>query len=334
MTQLSLGQMDLPEFSEVVEFEGSNYAYNYELGILKQSNDEKWNIINENTYHNLFVYEDKLITGNADDGYFELDTSTIVLSEFDTTSLLRELQNFKPNEVFLEKISAGCFHYSMISYQYDLSGVNFNLVPSNNSIENFIPKKLFLNQVLHITKMTVQNINHQLTFKEFGITKKELSNFMKEFDCIEDDFEIMFSKYYDRFQFNKENRCEVYSNVKSLSSDINNLNSKEMNDIFINPKFFTISTSSITDVLRLKNKNGVEISISNSDWETSLGKITWLIEYKGFLFKSNSIALRDEIDQLSDGQLIDTAYLSKEEQLLRIIKSLYHNKYQEYPFKF
>lgn len=102
--------------------------------------------------------------------------------------------------------------------------------------------------------MTVQNINHQLTFKEFGITKKELSNFMKEFDCIEDDFEIMFSKYYDRFQFNKENRCEVYSNVKSLSSDINNLNSKEINDIFINPKFFTISTSSITDVLRLKTK--------------------------------------------------------------------------------
>lgn len=264
-----------------------------------------------------------------------LDQRLVVdIDEQKTTKygLPKSLFNLSANKIekfSIEIGSQGCFHNDKQYKEYQLKNNTFKLIKKGKQFLSKMDKEIS-SEILNDIVIEINNSRFkELTVNDLEVSKKDLENF-KNF--IDNEAKRIKKKGYDRLDYNNyytfPGENTDFSFYKNVADRFESIPSSVINEVF-NKGYGNWSTTSVWRKITIDFNNGDVLTIENSDDKPNYLYTPWLINFNGLIIKSNSLALGQKINELTEGDLYSDASKEKKYAIYKVADFLYKQTLSE-----
>lgn len=279
---------------------------------------------------NAVVFKNQIVVA---DNY--LDQRLVVdIDEQKTTKyeLPKSLFNISENKIerfSIESGSQGCFHSDRQFKEYHLKN---NLFKLHKKDKRFLSKmdKEINPQLLNELVNEIDNSRFkELTVNDLKVSKKDLEHFK---DFIDNEVLKIKKKSYDPLDYNNyytfPGENTDFSFYKNVADRFESIPNSVVNEVF-NKGDGNWSTTTVWRKITLDFTNGDVVTIENSDDKPNYLYTPWIINFNGLIIKSNSIALGQKINDLTEGDLYSDVSKEKKYAIYKVADFLYKQKLNE-----
>ena len=243
--------------------------------------------------------------------------------EYELPKSLFNLSENKIEKFSIEIGSQGCFHNDRQYKEYQLKKSSFKLIKKGkrflSKMSNEISPQILNDIVKEIDSFRFK----QLTIKDLKVTKKDLENFKAFIDKEEQKIK---KSGFDRFDFDNyymfPGENTDFNFYKSVADRFESIPNSVINEVF-NTGYGNWSTTTNWRKLTVDFKNGDVLTIENSDDKPNYLYTPWIINFNGLIIKSNSLALGQKINQLTEGDLYSNVSKEKNYAIFKVADFLY-----------
>jgi hypothetical protein len=279
---------------------------------------------------NAVIFNDQIIVAdNHLDKRLAVDINEKKTVEYELPKSLFNLSENNINKFSIEIGSQGCFHSDRQFREYQLKKGYFKLTAKGKGFLSKMDKEINP----HILNKIVNEIDNsrfkQLTIKDLEVTENDLMNFK---DFVDKEKQKIKKKGYDRFEFDnyyafpgENTNFEFY---KSVADRFESIPDSIVNEVF-NTGYGNWSTTTAWRKITIEFKNGDILTIENSDDKPNYLYTPWIINFNGLIIKSNSLALGQKINELTEGDLYTDVSKEKNYAIYKIADFLYKQTLRE-----
>lgn len=278
-------------------------------------------------------------TGNATKFQNELLFSDAALQDYYTVDLANSsYKRFElPKELFnlnkktiksftVEKGSQGCFHNDNQSVVYKLKGENYVAAArSKNQSLTGMPAQVPATAIKDIVAEVNDSRFKQVTLADLKLTEKD----MKAYTALIDEQERKLRKNGsdwtasdNPYSFPGENAD--FNFYRSVANSMHTIPDSVVNKVF-GRSYGSWSTTSDWVKFTFTFNDGSALTVSNTDDKPNYLYAPWVIDYNGLVFKSNSLALGEYLNELTNGKLLEATPKQKKYALYQIADYLYRS---------
>lgn len=260
---------------------------------------------------NAVIFKNQIVVAdNYLDKRLVIDIDEQKTTEYELPKSLFNLSKNKIDKFSIEIGSQGCFHSDRQFREYQLKRDYFKLSAKGKRFLSKMGKEINP-QILNEIVSEIDNSRFkQLTIKDLNVSEKDLENFKNFIDKEEQKIK---RNGYDRFEFDNfytfPGENTDFDFYKSVADRFESIPDSIVNQVF-NTGYGNWSTTTDWRKITMEFKNGDILTIENSDDKPNYLYTPWIINFKGLIIKSNSLALGQKINELTEGDLY--AYVSKE----------------------
>ena len=273
---------------------------------------------------NAVIFDNQIvIADNYLDKRFVINIDEQKISEYELPKSLFNLSKNKIDKFSIEIGSQGCFHSDRQFREYQLKRDYFKLSAKGKRFLSKMDKEINP-QILNEIVSEIDNSRFkQLTIKDLDVSEKDLENFKKFIDKEEQKIK---RNGYDRFEFDNfytfPGENTDFDFYRSVANRFETIPNSIVNQVF-NTGDGNWSTTTVWRKITIEFKNGDILTIENSDDKPNYLYTPWIINFNGLIIKSNSLALGQKINELTEGDLYADVSKEKNYAIYKIADFLY-----------
>jgi hypothetical protein len=279
---------------------------------------------------NAVVFKNQIVVAdNYLDKRLVIDIDEQKTTEYELPESLFNLSKNKIDKFSIEIGSQGCFHSDRQFREYQLKKDYFKLSAKGKRFLSKMEKEINP-QILNEIVSEIDNSRFkQLTIKDIDVSEKDLGNFKNFIDKEEQKIK---KNGYDRFEFDNyytfPGENTDFDFYKSVADRFESIPDSIVNQVF-NTGYGNWSTTTVWRKITIEFKNGDVLSIENSDDKPNYLYTPWIINFNGLIIKSNSLALGQKINELTEGDLYDEVSKEKNYAIYKVADFLYKQALSE-----
>ncbi len=237
--------------------------------------------------------------------------------------------DLKVTKVVFENGSRGCFHFKRSQETYTRNGNKF-VIDSIRKSFGLFPKPILELDVAAIERLikTVDGSRFsKVSLADLNITENDIREFKlfidKEKERIIESEEYNFD-YHNPYSFFEEEETD-FNFYKSVADSLSKLNKDEINNVF-GEAYGNFSTTTDWRKITFVFQNGKKVVVENTDDKPNYLYSPWVVDFEGLKFRTNSILLGQQLDEITNGQFFSEFVRDKKYALFKIADYLYRKK--------
>lgn len=328
--ELLTAEIPISEPYNKVSYKGNEYGFDINDILSYDEKKSVWYRYKKLDFpiRNIAIFDSKLIISDTElENYYSIneESKSIILYQLPKT-LFESANNVISFKI--ETGSQGCFHSEIKSRNYTLKGKQFSLKVDVKDMAflSAMPYTIKNDAISELIYQVDKSRFVQLKSSDFEFSNKDISDF-KEF--IQNEEQRIKKQGIDRFEFEnkyvfpgEKTDFEFYRNI---ADSITYIPDSVINKIF-NLEYGNYSTTTNWVKLTFNFKDGSTLELYNQDDKSNYLYSPWIANFKGITFKVNSIKVGRLIDNLTEGDLIESTSREKKYALFRIADYLYRQK--------
>lgn len=277
-----------------------------------------FNVSNAVIFKNQIVVADNYLDQRLAVGIDEQKTT-----KYELPKSLFNLSENKIESFSIEIGSQGCFHSDRQFKEYHLKNNSFKLHKKGKRFLSKMDKEIYPQLLNEIINEIDNSRFKELTVNDLEVSKKDLGNF-KNF--IDDEAKKIKKKGFDRLDYNNyytfPGENTDFSFYKNVADRFESIPNSVINEVF-NKGYGNWSTTTVWRKITIDFNNGDVLTIENSDDKPNYLYTPWIINFNGLIIKSNSLALGQKINELTEGDLYSDVSKEKKYAIYKVADFLY-----------
>jgi len=332
VSQLFTDEIPIQEPYLKMRFEGEEYGFENSDILQFDKKKKAWyrymtlncSIANASIFDNKIVIADKSLNR-----HYTIDPKQKLINEYKLPESL--FSNLAVKELHFENGSQGCFHSKNSIKSYIRKGDKL-VVDNKSSSSEYLPNaidEIDVSKIGEIIEIIDKSRFEIVSLKDLNITENEIKEFKKFIDKEEQRIKksgIDLLEFENLYSFPGENTD--FDFYKSIADSLFTLNQIEINNAFWQA-YGNWSTTTDWRRVIFVFQNGQKLIIENSDDKPNYLCAPWIVDFEGLKFRTNSILLGQQIDELTKGQFFNNIVRDKNYAIFKIADYMYRKKINE-----